>query len=326
MTFAPRTLGLTLLAAAGLFGCSATPTGGGAPNTVAVQIHPPSADVGPGGSVSFAAVVTGTAVTSVTWSVGEGTAGGAVTSTGAYTAPATAGTYHVVATSQADTTKSAAAAVTVTVVAVAISPKTATVAAGGTQAFTATVTGTTNTAVTWSVQETSGCGSVTTAGVYTAPATAATCHVVATSVADATRSDSTTVTVTAPPPTVAVAITPPSAAINSCQSATFTATVTGTTNTAVTWSVQEGAAGGTVTAAGVYTAPSSAGTYHVVATSQADATKSAVATVTVTDKIVSVAVAPSATSVQTGGTVQFTATVTTSCGAFTSTLAVRAAN
>ena len=50
---------------------------------------------------------------------------------------------------------------------------------------------------------------------------------------------------------------------------------------AVTWSVQEGAPGGSVTAAGVYTAPGTAGTYHLVATSQADATKSATATVTV---------------------------------------------
>jgi glucuronoarabinoxylan endo-1,4-beta-xylanase len=46
--------------------------------------------------------------------------------------------------------------------------------------------------------------------------------------------------------------------------------------------VQEGSAGGGVSASGLYTAPSSGGTYHVVATSQADATKSASATVTVT--------------------------------------------
>jgi hypothetical protein len=46
--------------------------------------------------------------------------------------------------------------------------------------------------------------------------------------------------------------------------------------------VQEGAAGGAITSAGVYTAPATAGNYHVVATSQADSTKSATATVTVT--------------------------------------------
>jgi hypothetical protein len=331
MTFAPITRRLTLLAVAGLWACDAsvTTTGDAAPNAVVVQVQPPSAQVGPGGSVSFAAVVTGTAVTTVNWSVQEGAAGGAVTSAGAYTAPAAAGTYHVVATSQADATRSAAATVTVTstpTVAVAVSPKTATVAAGGTQAFTAAVTGTSNTAVTWSLQEASGCGSITTAGVYTAPAAAATCHVVARSVADTARSDTATVTVSAPPPPVAVAINPASAATNSCQTVPFSATVTGTSNTAVTWSVQEGAAGGTVTSAGVYTAPANAGTYHVVATSQADPTRSAVASVTVTDRIVSVAVSPTTTSVQAGGTAQFTATVTTTCGSVTSKLTVAAPN
>jgi hypothetical protein len=39
--------------------------------------------------------------------------GGSVTSSGLYTAPATAGTYHVKVTSQADTTKSATATITV---------------------------------------------------------------------------------------------------------------------------------------------------------------------------------------------------------------------
>ena len=43
----------------------------------------------------------------------------------------------------------------------------------------------------------------------------------------------------------------------------------------VTWSVQEGAAGGSVDASGRYTAPGTPGTFHVVATSVADASKSA---------------------------------------------------
>src|SRR5205807_1355266 len=63
----------------------------------------------------------------------------------------------------------------------------------------------------------------------------------------------------------------------------FTATVTGTTtgqSTAVTWSVQE-AAGGTVTSSGSYTAPATAGTYHVLAKSVADSTKSDTATISV---------------------------------------------
>ena len=65
---------------------------------------------------------------------------------------------------------------------------------------------------------------------------------------------------------------------------TFTASVTGLgagQSSAVSWSVQEGSAGGTINGAGTYTAPSSAGTFHVIATSVADNTQSASATVTV---------------------------------------------
>ena len=62
----------------------------------------------------------------------------------------------------------------------------------------------------------------------------------------------------------------------------FTATVAGTSNTQVAWSVEEGTAGGGISSSGLYTAPGTGGgTYHVVATSVADTTKSAVATVTV---------------------------------------------
>jgi len=78
-------------------------------------------------------------------------------------------------------------------VVVSISPTSAALLTGGTQQFAATVTGTSNTAVTWS---TNG-GTVSTSGLYTAPATAGSFTVTATSVADTTKSASATVTVTA---------------------------------------------------------------------------------------------------------------------------------
>ena len=49
----------------------------------------------------------------------------------------------------------------------------------------------------------------------------------------------------------------------------------------VNWSVQEGTTGGTITNAGLYTAPDTTGTFHVVATNAADTSQSSVATVTV---------------------------------------------
>lgn len=164
-------------------------------------------------------------------------------------------------------------------VAITIAPTTATVRANATQTFTATVTNSTNTGVTWSVQEGATGGTVTSAGLYTAPATAGTYHVVATSLADTSKTATATVTVT---PLVGISITPTAVNVATGANQTFTATVTNSTNTAVTWSVQEGATGGTVTSAGVYTAPVTVGTYHVVATSVADTTKTATAAVTVT--------------------------------------------
>ena len=88
-------------------------------------------------------------------------------------------------------------------------------------------------------------------------------------------------TPTPPAVGVQVQLSPTSKPLLIGESATFTATVTGTDNKVCTWSVQEGASGGAVTGQGVYTAPGTAGTYHVKATSVADASKYATATVTV---------------------------------------------
>ena len=92
-------------------------------------------------------------------------------------------------------------------------------------------------------------------------------------------SQSVNITVTAAPPApVTVSVTPPSA--NSALSATtqFTATVTGTNNTAVTWTATAGA----ISAAGLYIAPASMPASQVVtiaAKSVADPTKSGQASV-----------------------------------------------
>ncbi len=286
--------------------------------TIDVSVTPATTKVGTGGAVAFAAAVTGTVDTRVTWSVVE-PGGGTIDPTGVYTAPSTPGGYHVNATSVADSRASGQSAVTVVLpVLVSISPRTPSVVAGRTVTFTAAVSNATDTSVTWAVAGTS-CGTITQTGVYTAPAAAATCTVTATSHQDPTRGDSVRVTVTAPPPPVTVALTPSPAAADACKTVQFSATVTNAANGAVTWSVREGATGGTVSTSGLFTAPATGGTYHVVATSVADPTATTVATVTVTERVLSVAVAPATTTVQTGGTAQFTATVTTTCGAFAST-------
>ena len=76
--------------------------------------------------------------------------------------------------------------VTVQVVAVTVAPAAVTVFSGGSQQFTATVSGTNNTAVTWSVQGAAG-GSVSPTGFFTAGAAAGDSQIIATSAADPSK-------------------------------------------------------------------------------------------------------------------------------------------
>jgi hypothetical protein len=103
-------------------------------------------------------------------------------------------------------------------------------------------------------------------------------HVVATSVADPSKSSSALVTVNL----VSVSM-PSTAGVPRGRQRQFTAVVAGTVVKDVTWTVEEGAAGGTITAEGVYTAPMSGGPFHVTARSVADPSKSATAAVVLTD-------------------------------------------
>lgn len=170
-----------------------------APQVRAV-ISPVSTTISVNGTVTFAADVLRSVNKKVTWSVVEA-GGGTITDGGVYTAPAVEGTYHVKAQSVADPTWPAIATVKVIAgqsVNVSITPASPTVAPGGSQAFTATVTGASNQQVTWSVVETGG-GSVTSSGVYTAPATAGTYHVKAASAADPAKSATVSVTVAGNP-------------------------------------------------------------------------------------------------------------------------------
>jgi chitodextrinase len=88
---------------------------------------------------------------------------------------------------------------------------------------------------------------------------------------------------------VSVKISPVRGSVTISQAQQFTATVTGSANTAVTWQVDGTAGGsaalGTISAAGLYTPPSTGGTHTITAQSVADTTKSASATFGVTDLV-----------------------------------------
>jgi acyl-coenzyme A thioesterase PaaI-like protein len=156
---------------------------------------------------------------------------------------------------------------------ISINPKTATVPAGGQLAFTASVGGAGNKNVIWT---TSGGGTVDATGHFQAPVLAGTCTVTAQPEADPSKLATATVTVTQ-----TVAVSPATAALASGATQAFTATVIATGDTNFTWSVQEGAAGGTIDATGLYTAPGTPGVFHVLATSVADPTQVGIAVVTV---------------------------------------------
>lgn len=150
---------------------------------------------------------------------------------------------------------------------VTVSPASAAVAAATTRQFSATVAGSSNTAVTWSVNGVAGGnaanGTISNTGLYTAPAAVPNPAVVtvrATSAADASASGAAGVTVQAPAgPPVTVTVAPVTVNVAPSAKSQFSATVTGSANTAVTWSVNGIAGGnasaGTISVTGLYAAP-----------------------------------------------------------------------
>jgi len=168
-------------------------------------------------------------------------------------------------------------------VSVTVMPLTAVLYGGQTQQFTAAVANGCTAGVTWTVSPATGAGTISAAGLYTAPATITaqqTVTITATSTADTTKSA--TATVTLEPP-VTVTVSPTTATLNGGQTQQFTATVGNTTNLAVAWTVTPATGAGTISSSGLYTAPASVAaqqTVTITATSQANTTKSAAATVT----------------------------------------------
>src|SRR5215468_3190471 len=120
-----------------------------------------------------------------------------------------------------------------------------------------------------------------------------------------------------PPTPIVVTVTPASATVSPGATKQFIASVTGTTNTAVTWQVNGMSGGnatvGTISATGLYTAPSSIpnpATVTVAAVSAANSADSGSASVTVGQQVSgTVAVTPNPSSVAVFATQQFTATV-----------------
>jgi uncharacterized protein (DUF1800 family) len=175
------------------------------------------------------------------------------------------------------------AAVTVTVTGAA------TVTLGATSQYAAKVTGSTNQAVSWTVNQASGgnaqLGTISAAGLYSAPKTmpsSGTVSIAAVSAADSTVSGVVTVALQAAgAPTgaaTAVTVTGPST-VNIGTTGQYSATVAGTQNHSVTWAINGVAGGnatfGTIAASGLYTPPATLpATNAIVITATSAATPS----------------------------------------------------
>jgi hypothetical protein len=166
------------------------------------------------------------------------------------------------------------------VVSIAVTPGIITVVPGTAVQFHAMVAGTSNTAVTWSLSSgTSDPGSISAAGLYTAPLSVSQslqASVVATSMADPSRSAAANITVT--PAVVAISIAPQTVSLTGGETLQFTAAVTGTENTGVRWSASLGTVSG-----GLFLAPlaNTIESATVTATSLADPNQKVSATVAV---------------------------------------------
>src|SRR2546430_1604843 len=245
---------------------------GTAASGVEVSIDPAAVAIMGGGTIRFTAAVAGTADTAVIWSTDAGT----IDQDGIYTAPAAPGTYSVIARSHADPGRSASASVSVSTISVTLSPQTITLAPGGMLQFTASVTGSTDPRVSWTVTEGPQGGSIDGAGTYTAPSGTGTFHLVAASIADPSRTATAVVSVVRPAG-VWVSVTPRTADLPPGGTTLLAATVTGTADTRVIWTSD----GGRIRQDGFFTAPQTEGTWYVTAQSRTDPSKTGVGTVTV---------------------------------------------
>jgi hypothetical protein len=203
---------------------------------------------------------------------------------------------------------------------VTVAPMAGSVLLGNSQALTATVTNTSNTDVTWSVNGLTGgsasTGTISMGGTYTAPAdlpSPAIVQVTATSQADSTKSATAQLTVTSD---LAITLAPPNANVELGATQTFHPTLisAGRPDTSVRWSLSgatcPGACGsvdlsGNYAAPGVLPAPATA---TLTAQSVADPAKQASASINITSNFTLQVTAPQ--SVPVGGSASIVATMT----------------
>ncbi|HEV8600373.1 MAG TPA: Ig-like domain-containing protein, partial [Gemmatimonadales bacterium] len=240
-----------------------------APVLTSVVVSPATVSMQTAGTKQFSVSGTwsdgSTGTPSVVWIA----TGGTITNGGLYSAGTVAGTYRVIATQVAGT-KADTADVTVSaapvLTGISVSPATLSLAPGATQAFTATGTysngSTGSPSVTWSATG----GTISSAGVYTAGSVAGTFRVIAVQ-QGGSLADTSAVTINSATSTLtSLVLTPASVAMFSGGQQQFSATGQYSNGTSAPLAVNWSATGGAISAAGLYAAGGTAGSFRVVAT------------------------------------------------------------
>lgn len=289
---------------------------------ITVVVSPTTSSVALSQTQGFSAQVTGASDTSVIWDVNGVTGGnstvGTVTNvvgthTTTYTAPVampSPGAITVEARANANTTFTSTAVVTLTSqAALTLAPLSSTLAVSHRQTFTAGITGSANTNVTWQVNGIAGgntgvgqicavgsgaCQPITSAPAgsvdYLAPAGVPSPNPVtltAVSQANPSQSMNAGITILAH---ITVSVSPPSVVVSPGGTQLFTATLVGTSDQSVTWNVAGtacsglGSPCGSISAIGLYSAPLSTPSpniINIVATSSEDNSRTGTAGVSI---------------------------------------------
>ena len=290
---------------------------------IRVSVSPTNASLGLGAAQTLQATVTGARDTTVTWDVNGIVGGNSTVGTvqnsqtdpdnTSYASPQSmpaGGSVSVRARSNADPSVSASASITIIgSVGVLLTPASASLAIGERQTFSASVTNSSNQNVNWQVNGIPG-GNLAT-GRICAPASEPCLPVsagnggsvdyiapdglpspnpvtiTATSQVGGKPSASASVTIL---PHVAVSVQPGNAMMASSGQERFTATVTGSSNQQVTWTLSGAGCGapgscGSIDSSGLFSAPSGAPSpdlIYIIATSSEDPSQSGTAAVTIT--------------------------------------------
>ncbi|HET9709638.1 MAG TPA: hypothetical protein VFP39_15170, partial [Gemmatimonadales bacterium] len=241
------------------------------PTVTQVVVSPKTATLAAGAKQQFSAYGRDSAGDSMGVSVDFSATGGDVTSTGLFTAGVVAGSFDVVATEHGGTLADTAT-VTVTVAgppvlaAVILTPSSATVVAGKTQKFAAYGRMSNGDSAAIPVKYSATGGAITSSGTYTAGTTAGSYQVIAKDTSGL-FADTSAVTVTAAgPPTLAqVILNPGSAVLTPGGTQQFSAYGKTGAGDSIAVAVNYSATGGSITAAGLYTAGQTAGSFQVIA-------------------------------------------------------------